>query len=239
MSALQRFFVGPDAVRGDRATLAGDQAKQIADVLRLGVGDHVILVRDGEEMEVRLDAVARSAVEGAVVERRPALGEPRIRLTLALPLLRGDHSEEVIEAVTQLGVARIVPFTSERGVVRELSAAKRARWERIARESAETARRGRVPEIGPLVPWAELFGVLDPPVIVAWEGERERPLKEAISRSRSALSVVIGPEGGLSEEEVISAQRSGATTVSLGSRNLRSETAAIAAVAQIFALAEA
>jgi 16S rRNA (uracil1498-N3)-methyltransferase len=123
--------------------------------------------------------------------------------------------------------------------VRELSAAKRARWERIARESAETARRGRVPEIGPLVPWAELFGVLDPPVIVAWEGERERPLKEAISQSRSAFSVVIGPEGGLSEEEVASAERSGATTVSLGSRNLRSETAAIAAVAQIFALAEA
>lgn len=239
MSTPHRFFVDAGAIAGDRATLGDDQAKQIADVLRLSAGDHVILVRDGEEIEVRLDAVARSAVRGTVVERRAALGEPRVRLTLALPLLRGDRSEEVIEAVAQLGVSRIVPFTSERSVVRDLSDAKRARWERIARESAETARRGRVPEIGPLVSWAELFDELEPPIVIAWEGEKERPLKKAIPQGCSAISVVIGPEGGLSEHEVAVARPSGATTVSLGARNLRSETAAVAAVAQILVLAEA
>lgn len=238
MSAPHRFFVEANAVAGDRATLGGDQAKQIADVLRLAAGDHVVLVRDGEEMEVRLETVGRSSVAGVVVSRRPSSAEPRIRLTLALPLLRGDHSEEVIEAVTQLGVSRIVPFTSERSVVRELSAAKLARWGRIARESAETARRGRVPVIERRVPWAELFAELDPPVVVAWEGEKERSLKEAIPGRTLVASVVIGPEGGLSEEEVEIAGRAGATTVRLGARNLRSETAAIAAVAQVFALAE-
>jgi 16S rRNA (uracil1498-N3)-methyltransferase len=239
MSALHRFFVGPDAVRGDRATLTGDQAKQIADVLRLAAGDRVILVRDGEEIEARLSAVGRSAVEGAVVARRPCLAEPAVRVTLALPLLRGDRSEEVIEAATQLGVSRIVPFTSERSVVRELSAAKRRRWERIARESAETARRGRVPEIGGLVAWDPLFDVLEPPVLVAWEGEREISLKRAIPPTTPGISVVIGPEGGLSEDEARSARASGAVVVSLGPRNLRSETAAIAAVAQVIALFEA
>lgn len=236
--SLHRFFVDGRAVQGDRATVSGDQAKQIADVLRLAAGDTVVLVREGEEMVVRLDAVARSSVEGTVVERRPSSNEPRIRLTLALPLLRGDRSEEVIEAVTQLGVSRIVPFTSERSVVRDLSDAKRARWERIARESAETARRGRVPEIARRVPWTELFAELDPPIVVAWEGEKERTLRGAMPASGSALSLVIGPEGGLSSEEVSFALISGATTVSLGSRNLRSETAAIAAVAQVIALAD-
>lgn len=238
MSALHRFFVGSGVIVGDRATLAGDQAKQIADVLRLAAGDRVILVRDGEEAEVRLDSVARAAVTGAVTERRPATGEPRIRLTLALPLLRGDRSEEVIEAVTQLGVSRIVPFTSERSVVRDLSEPKRERWERIAREAAETARRGRVPEIASLVSWSELFGVLDPPVIVAWEGEHDLPLKKAISAAALGCSLVIGPEGGLSSEEVGVARSRRAAVVSLGLRNLRSETAAIAAVAQILALTE-
>lgn len=238
MSALHRFFIGPEAVQADRALLTGDQAEQIADVLRLGVGDRVVLVRDGEEIEVRLDLVARSSVEATVVERRPCLAEPKVRLTLALPLLRGDRSEEVIEAVTQLGVSRIVPFTSERSVVRDLSAAKRARWERIARESAETARRGRVPEIAPFVNWTELFDVLEPPVLVAWEQEKERPLKDAIAPTAGSLSVVIGPEGGLSPDEATFARQRGATLISLGPRNLRSETAATAAVAQVVALAE-
>jgi 16S rRNA (uracil1498-N3)-methyltransferase len=238
VSALHRFFVGRGAVQGDRAALEGDQARQIAEVLRLGAGDRVVLVSEGDEIEVRLDTVDRAGIDATVVARRRCVAEPAIRLTLALPLLRGDRSEEAIEAVTQLGVSRIVPFTSERSVVRDLSAAKRARWERIARESAETARRGRVPEIGPRVPWAELFAEIDPPVLVAWEEERERTLREAISARTEALSVVIGPEGGLSSEEVQAGRARGATTVSLGPRNLRSETAAISAIAQIVALLE-
>ncbi len=239
MSALHRFFVGADAIHGDRAWLGGDQAKQIAGVLRLSVGERVVLVRDGEELEVRLDSVRRSHVEATVLERRPCLTEPRVRLTLALPLLRGDRSEEVIEAVTQLGVSRIVPFTSERSVARDLSAAKRARWERIAREAAETARRGRVPEIGPLVPWPELFDVLERPVLVAWEGENEVRLIDEIPGGTDSLSLIVGPEGGLTLQEILTAREHGAQTVTLGPRNLRSETAAVAAIAELVAAIEA
>jgi len=238
VSALHRFFVGADAVHGARARLGGDQAKQIADVLRLAAGGRVVLVRDGEELEVRLDSVGRSHVDATVVERRPCLAEPRVRLTLGLPLLRGDRSEEVIEAVTQLGVARIVPFTSERSVARDLSPAKRARWERIARESAETARRGRIPEIASLVGWTDLFAVIEPPVIVAWEEEHERRLRDGVSAGLDRLSLVIGPEGGLTSDEIVLARGRGATIVSLGPRNLRSETAAVAAVAEVVASLE-
>lgn len=235
MSALQRFFVSAAAVQGDRATLVGDQAKQVAAVLRLGSGDRVVLVRDGEELEIRLETVTRSRAEGVIVGRRRCPAEPRLRLTLALPLLRGDRALEVVEAVTQLGVSRIVPFTSERSVVRGLSATKRERWERIARESAETARRGRVPEIAAAVGWAELFDVLGSPVIVAWEAERGRPLTVVIPPAATRVSVAIGPEGGLTADEVSLARDRGAVTASLGPRNLRSETAAVAAVALILA----
>lgn len=235
--SLHRFFVTKDALSADRATLHGDQARQIATVLRLVPGARVVLLEGGDEMEARLERVTANEVAATVLSRRPAAAEPRMRLTLALPLLRGDRSEEIVEAVTQLGVARIVPFTSERSVARDLSPAKRERWERIARESAETARRGRVPEVAPLAAWPDLARALEPPVLVAWEEERDATLVRALARS-AALSLVIGPEGGLSHEEVALAREGGARTVSLGVRNLRSETAAIAAVALVLALAE-
>ncbi len=236
MSAPHRFFVDDGAVTRERAWLRGDQAKQIALVLRLAAGDEVVLVSAGDEITVRLDAVGRGLVEGAVVARRAAATEPAVALTLALPLLRGDRSEEVVEAVTQLGVSRIVPLVSQRSVVRELSDAKRERWQRIAREAAETARRGRVPHVAEAVGWPRLFDALEPPIVIAWEGERERPLASALAPSLRSLSLVIGPEGGLTEEEIASARQRGARVVTLGPRNLRSETAAVAAVAQAFVL---
>lgn len=230
---MHRFFVAPETLRADRVTLTGAQARQIATVLRLRAGDEIALVADGAEAIVALEAVRPTSVTAVVRERGFTPAEPTVALTLALPVLRGDHDEEVVEAVTQLGVSRIVPFTSARSVVRSLSDAKRSRWERIAREAAETARRGRVPAIDAALSWTELFTVLPAPVLVAWESERRARLRDALPRTPRALSLVIGPEGGIADDEIAVARERGAITVSLGGRNLRSETAAIAAVALV------
>jgi len=230
---MHRFFVPPETLRADHVTLTGPQARQIATVLRLRPGDEIALVADGAEAVVILEAVRPTSVTAVVRERGFTPAEPTVALTLALPVLRGDHDEEVVEAVTQLGVSRIVPFTSARSVVRSLSDARRSRWERIAREAAETARRGRVPSIDPARAWSELFFVLPAPVLVAWESERRARLRDALPKTARALSLVIGPEGGIADEEIALARERGAITVSLGGRNLRSETAAIAAVALV------
>ena len=230
---MHRFFVAPETLRADRVTLTGAQARQIATVLRLRAGDEIALVADGAEAVVALETVRPASVTAVVRERGFTPAEPTVALTLALAVLRGDHDEEVVEAVTQLGVSRIVPFTSARSVARSLSDAKRSRWERIAREAAETARRGRVPSIDPAVSWSELFTILPAPILVAWESERRARLRDALPQSARALSLVIGPEGGIAEDEIALARERGAVTVSLGGRNLRSETAAIAAVALV------
>jgi len=230
---MHRFFVPPETLRSERVTLTGPQARQIATVLRLRAGDEITLVADGAEGVVALETVRPTSVTGTVRERGFTPGEPTVALTLALPVLRGDHDEEVIEAVAQLGASRIVPFTSTRSVARSLSEAKRARWERIAREAAETARRGRVPSIEPARVWADLFPALPAPVFVAWENERRVRLRDALPQTARALSLVIGPEGGIADEEIAIARERGAVTVSLGGRNLRSETAAISAVALV------
>ena len=215
----------------DSVTLDGAHARQIAVVLRMQPGDQVTLVAGGQEARAVLEEVTPDAVTARISDRVPTTREPVVSLTLALPLLRGDRSEEVVEAVTQLGVAKILPFVASRSVVRALGDAKRDRWQRIARESAETARRGMAPPIGTLRTWEELFEVLPKPIVVAWEGERERRLRDALPIDVTTLSLVIGPEGGLSDEEVALAREHDAIVVSLGERNLRAETAAIAAVA--------
>ena len=228
-----RFFVDEEV--GEAVVLHGDQAHQIANVLRLRAGDPITLVRDGVESSVVIESVDADQVRGRCISKRPVGAEPRVRLTLALPILRGDRTEEVIEAVTQLGVSRIVPFVSTRSIVRSLPDAKRQRWTRVAREAAETARRGRVPAIDEPREWDRLFDALDAPVLVAWESEVLVRLGDAVPDT-TQLSLVIGPEGGLSMEEVALAREHDAVTVSLGRRNLRSETAATAAVAQVMAI---
>jgi 16S rRNA (uracil1498-N3)-methyltransferase len=223
-----RFFVDEDVA--DHVVLGGEQAHQIANVLRLKAGQQITLVRNGVESEVILENVDTTRVRGRCVAKHSVDAEPRVRLTLALPILRGDRTEEVIEAVTQLGVSRIVPFVSGRSVVRSLPDAKRERWTRVAREAAETARRGRIPTIEVPRDWDQLFDALDSPTFVAWESEALVTLQDSVPDT-TQMSLVIGPEGGLSMEEIALAREHGAVTVSLGRRNLRSETAAIAAVA--------
>lgn len=230
---MHRFFVTPETLRSDRVTLTGPRARQIATVLRLRAGEEIVLVAEGAEAVVTLESVRPTSVTAVVRERGFTPAEPTVALTLALPVLRGDHDEEVVEAVTQLGVSRIVPFTSSRSVVKSLSEAKRARWERIALEAAETARRGRLPRVEPTRGWADLFAALPAPVFVAWENERRVRLRDAMPQNTRGLAIVIGPEGGIADDEIALARERGAVTVSLGPRNLRSETAAIAAVALV------
>jgi 16S rRNA (uracil1498-N3)-methyltransferase len=231
----RRFFVDEDVT--EEVVLRGEQAHQIANVLRLRPGEQITLVRNNVDSRVVIESVDADEVRGRCVSKRSVDVEPRVRLTLALPILRGDRTEEVIEAVTQLGVSRIVPFVSSRSVVRSLPNAKRERWTRVAREAAETSRRGRIPTIDDPREWDQLFDALDPPVLVAWESEVLVKLHDAVPNT-AQLSLVIGPEGGLSIDEITLARAHDAVTVSLGPRNLRSETAAIAAVSQVMAIVE-
>lgn len=224
---MHQFFV--DTAPSQRAVITGEQARQIATVLRLEPGERVTLVVDRTAHEVVLESVAPTEVTGRVVKRRQLATELRFDLTLGLPLLKGDRSEEVVEAVSQLGVRRIVPFVSSRSVVKELSAPKLERWQRIAREAAETAHRAVVPEIEPAVEWDALFERLTGKIVVCWEAEEHASLVEAATGND--ISLVVGPEGGLSLEEIGVAREHHAAVVSLGLRTLRAETAAIAAVA--------
>ncbi|HUS17061.1 MAG TPA: 16S rRNA (uracil(1498)-N(3))-methyltransferase [Chloroflexia bacterium] len=238
---MHRFFVDsplPPEV-GAGLGLPAELAHQVGHVLRLRPGDRVVLLdNSGAECEVALTAFARDGVRGEVRAWRPAAAEIGPQITLYACLLKGEKFGWVLQKATELGVAAIVPVVSARTVVSGAEAGGKAeRWTRIVREAAEQSRRGRCPAVAAPLPWPAAVAravAESEQVLVPWEeAPPEAGLGPLLERARAAarVSVLVGPEGGLTAAEVGAATAAGALAVSLGPRILRAETASLALLA--------
>jgi 16S rRNA (uracil1498-N3)-methyltransferase len=241
---LHRFFVPPESIVADVVAIPRSKARQIARVLRLSPGDEIVVLDNtGDEYDVTLTEISADNAVGRVTDRRHTSGEPRRRIVLYQALLKSDKFELVLQKCTELGVAAFVPFASKRTVVRERSGdhtrTRRDRWLRIVEEAAEQSHRGRLPKVRDPITLLEACEQANGVVLMPWEDEHSTGLRQMISKSASIgsrdseIGIVIGPEGGFSEGEVESARERGVTTVSLGSRILRAETAAIATASAV------
>lgn len=222
---MHRFFVDPAAMAGDAFAIPAGIERQVRSVLRLRDGDRIALLPgDGTEAICRLDG------QTCVVEdRRHASGEPRHRLTVSQALLRGDALEEVVREGTEVGVAGFRLFVSERCVARSISAGRLDRLRAIAREAAEQSERGIVPPVEAPVPLGEM---LAPGAVVLFERHGGSRLG-TLAAERPPATIVIGPEGGFTPDEMNAAERAGAILAGLGPRILRSRTVAVAAAAVV------
>ncbi len=227
-----RFFVVERPVSGELLALSAETSRQIARVLRLRDGDTVVVFDgSGGEWQAEIQSADPRAVSLLVGAREEPEREAATRITLSQAVLKSDNFELVLQKATELGVAAIKPFTSERSVARSATTSRRDRWRRIIREAAEQSGRTIVPE---LLDDADLRGVLAAPdqSIMFWEEERSRSLGDALrGMSGESLNLVVGPEGGFSAAEADSARAAGAAVVGIGPRILRAETAGITAVA--------
>jgi 16S rRNA (uracil1498-N3)-methyltransferase len=235
---LHRFFLPPDAVRGDDVIFPAETSRQIERVLRLKSGDRVIaLDGSGTEYEVLLKTVG-AATAGAVEAIHQNEAEPAIHLTLYQGLLKGSKLELVLQKCTEVGVSRFVPVTTARAIPAEPSASRRGRFESIVREAAEQSRRGKIPEI---VDTVRLQDALEEAcaagsTIFLWEEERAIRLEDLSFAGQEAhISLFVGPEGGFTADEAAAARLAGAHCVTLGPRILRAETAAIVGSALLLA----
>lgn len=229
---VHRFFVPPDAIAVGRVALPPAVARQAARVLRLRAGDDVVVLDgSGAEFLVRLDRVDPRVAEGAVFEARDGRGEPSRRIVLYQALLPRERFEWALQKGTELGVARFVPVRAARSLAsRELASAdKLERWRRIVREAAEQCERARIPQVGGALTFAEaaVEAVGEGVALLAWEREQARGVAAALEAlpPSQPVSLLVGPEGGFTLEEVELARAAGAQTVSLGPRILRAETA--------------
>ena len=236
---MARFFVPKKNIRDGRASVGGGELEHMRRVLRLGPGDRVVLFDDdGSEHEGTLAAYRADSAEIAIARSyRPERDSP-LAITLAQALGKGDKLDLVVEKATELGVNAIMPFVCRRTVPQfgaDASRRRAERWRRIALAAAKQCGRTRVPEIHEPVDFGDIVRRADAAALklLFWEGERTLGLKaldEQTARPAS-LFIAVGPEGGFAPEEVGMATESGFHSVGLGRRILRTETAAIAAVA--------
>ena len=233
-----RFFAPSASAPGDLVTLPDDEAEHLTRVLRLAPGDRVrVFDGRGAEFESVVEAADKSGVRvriGAPIASAP---EARVAVTLAQAVLKGDKMDAVVRDAVMIGVAEIQPIVSART---ESSTAalergrRRERWERIAVSSAKQCGRAVVPPI--LEPKRLEDVALPSPVFVLVEPGAASGLSLGESEMPAAgrASVLIGPEGGWTSEELDHAATIG-RLLTLGGRTLRADAMALVALAALFA----
>jgi 16S rRNA (uracil1498-N3)-methyltransferase len=225
-----------------RGRLALPTAHHAREVLRLRAGAPVrVFDGKGAEYEAVLSAVTREGVALEVGARVPARPEPPWPLVLGVSALKGDRMEWVVQKATELGAAEIRPFVSQRtdaAARPALLGSRHERWLKVAAGAAEQCGRAVVPAIAPTVAFAHLARGTPGGARLLLERSASLPFAAGATRLsvRDGLLLVVGPAGGFAPEELRAAQGEGVTPVRLGPRTLRTETAAVAAMAVAQAL---
>lgn len=233
-----RFLVAASQVNGQTVSFSASQTHQLRKVLRLR-GNEVVHVFDGSssvDLVVRLTSADSGRIEGTL----PHAAEPATRLVAYPALLQRDKFEQVLQKLTEVGVACVVPVLTARSVVRDLPDDRRqARWQAIIGEAVEQSNRGLVPGLAqPMAFEAAIrHAVGEGLTLVAYERETRGTLEAPLSHARDRLgdgsaagrrltvSMFVGPEGGYTADEVAAAEAAGAQLITLGPRILRTETA--------------
>lgn len=217
--------------------LAPDESHHAINALRFGPGDELTIM-DGEGSFARCTflAAAEGRVRAGILERhRCSVPTPELVVYQGAP--KGHKADAVVERLAEVGVGKLRFYESTRAVAR-WDSAKRARlperWTALARAAAKQSRNPFVMDTDRILTWEELVGAVseEQHAVVLWEEESE-PLRSVLPAPIERVAVIVGPEGGLTEEEVAALSEVGARPASLGSLILRTENAALVAVSAL------
>jgi 16S rRNA (uracil1498-N3)-methyltransferase len=232
---MRRFFIPPEQLHCPDPYLDGDEAKHILQVLRKKIGDQVLLFdNSNQEFQARIASSTGDQVHFEILGGQTVMRESPVQVTLGLPIIRPQPFEWILQKGTELGAVGFRPFYSahsRRNLEKADLESRMKRWQRILVETAKQCERNILPELFPVVPFADLLEESPQALkILPYEEENSRTLKalKQIPFSPGTVLALIGPEGGFHKEEVQQAQGKGFIPISLGPRTLRSETAALA-----------
>lgn len=248
---MPRFFVRGEQVQNNKITIKGDDARHISFSLRMAVGESITVCdMQGIEYDCTICDFDGGQVVLDVLSSCPSENEPRVNVSLYQALPKGDKLDSVIQKAVECGVSRIVPFESERCIVRIKSDAedkKRIRRCRIAEEAAKQCGRSIIPDVTMSVSFEKMLedAAKSDLCIFCYEGEGTEPLGKLLSAlcldkkdKNFSISVVIGSEGGFSISEAERAREFGFKLAGLGKRILRTETAPIFVLSSIVCFSE-
>lgn len=216
-----------------RHEITGDTHTHAAYSLRVRAGDFITVFDGcGTEYTCKITAVKKDKTEFEIVDKREGVGETNTKISLYLSVIKQDRFELAVQKATELGVYRIVPVYSaytQRG-----GSLNYDRLNRIAASACEQCGRSRLPIIEQSIEFDELLSrAANTYMIFPWERELQGTLREAIDKTQIDVSLFIGPEGGITEQEKTALAKVGAKSVTLGKRILRAETAAISALSVV------
>lgn len=237
---MPRFFT--DDIHENTARITGDDAVHIGRSLRMRLGDEITLCSSGMEYICKIRSISDIEVLCDVISSQKTKAEPSIELTLFQAMPKLDKLEFIVQKAVELGVCKIVPVLTERCISRpdnKSFAKKRARLQKIAEGAAKQSGRGIIPTVADIISIeqaAKQIKDCDLSLICYEKGGRR--LKGEMFSDKKSVGLMIGCEGGFSENEIRLCESVGALPIWLGERILRCETAPIAAVSIIMHLTE-
>ena len=244
---MHRFFVNRESIITDHVKITGNDAEQIRKVLRIREGEEIAVLDGlGWEYKVKLTEIKKGHVTGEIIFKDFKSEDTKIKIVLGQGIPKGEKMDFIIQKATELGVNEIVPLKLERCIVKippsppllrggkEGGFGKIDRWQRIAKESSEQSLRRFIPSINTIYDLSQFCDKYKDAdlKIVFYEGEKIKGLRKFLNEKGEikSISIIVGPEGGLSSEEVEIANSDGFITAGLGQRILRTETVALSAI---------
>jgi 16S rRNA (uracil1498-N3)-methyltransferase len=229
---MDYFYTSPSLIKSGSLSIEGEELHHLSKVLRKKVGEMIIVV-DGEEHAYKaiLESISRSSAECKILQAFDRFNEPDVEVKLAFAVLKNPSRVDfLVEKCTELGVREFIPMETERTIV---SRVHPERLRKIALSAMKQCGRSYLPPIHSLMSFLDALTYLKDcegrVIMHEMVSEGTAAQRKTSVRWRS-VGVLVGPEGGFTEQEVQAAQSAGFVSFSLGPRRLRSETAAIAAV---------
>ncbi len=233
---MNRFFVKKENVENNKIYINNEEdVHHILKVLRLRIGE-MVEISDGEKFEYicRLDIISKDKVEGTIIKKQEQEGEPPKKIYLFQGIPKQGKLEGIVQRAVELGVFEVIPVYMKRSVVAKSDneSKKIERLKSVSLSAAKQSKRGIIPNVVMPLKFKEAVERLKEmdSIVFPYEEEREKTIKDLISRNESLgekIGVIVGPEGGFSQEEANEIVSVGGTPITLGKRILRTETASL------------
>ena len=235
---MYNFFVNDDCRQGDRYVITGADHNHIKNVLRMKVGDTILISANGKSNLCEIEIIDNDEIVAPIIEEDYQNTELPLQIHLFQGLPKSDKMELIIQKAVELGVYSITPIEMKRCIVKlddKKKKSKQTRWQAISESAAKQSKRNTIPEINEIISYNAALNAAKELDLLLVPYENEDGIlstKEALAELKEAKSVgiIIGPEGGFDDAEIEAAKDAGGRIISLGKRILRTETAAITAV---------
>lgn len=236
---MRKFFVKSEDIFENHIRIIGSDVNHIKNVLRLKKGDIIQICNQdtSENFICEIINVDTNSVQTRIIENVKAIAESNVELHIFQGLPKSDKMELIIQKGTELGVSKFWPVSFKRCIVKlsgKDEVKKIERWQKIAEVAAKQSHRDLIPEVANIVSVKNICDLIQnyDIVLLAYENEESNYIKNELqniknSKEKLKIAVIIGPEGGIEEEEVKILEKSGSKVISLGKRILRTETVAL------------